>query len=46
MAIYNLESRIRKLESYDKVATKEECDKMRKQIAGLKKAIEEDKLKK
>lgn len=47
MAIYNLESRIALLERYDEIneteRNKDEVAKMRQQILGLRKAIEEEK---
>ncbi len=45
MSVYRLESRIEKLEAYDKEDTKAECDMLRRQVSSLKKAIEESKSK-
>jgi hypothetical protein len=36
MSIYRLESRIERLESYDKKETKAECDMLRRQISALR----------
>lgn len=45
MAIYRAESRIRLLEHYDKEYNKDEIKRLEAQIAGLRRAIEEDKKK-
>lgn len=45
MAIYRAESRIRLLEHYDKEYNKDEIKSLEAQIAGLRRAIEEEKKK-
>ena len=43
MSVYRLESRIEKLEAYDKEDTKDECDMLRRQVSSLKEAIKDSK---